>query len=477
MKNNKIGKDLYIKAQQCVLRNWALYSPGDEINWFSDNSFPNYAEIYQAICNLQSRGEEPGLIAVCNTLGDINKATEILSFSEELSFTDSLKIVLKCELENTINELRQKENSGEITAQEYANKVAQLESRFSGSSWKRFAVTEETLNTPDSAPLITRGEDIYLCRGEILKISGHKGNKKSLLALTLGACAFNGGKYIDGTLNFSSPENLKVLFIDTELPKRAYKSRLISFKRITRQNTLPEDRFAYLNMSGISPEEKIKSINLALRDFSPDLVVFDSIRDFVNDFNDAREATRIKDYLKAIAERHNLGVIVTIHLNDDSGGISGNNKGHLGRFMADYCDLGIKLSLNDDEEKSTKLSFDKVRNSQPEEFSFIYNTNKHYLDIWEPMTDKSEEYRKQREARQIFEDILRDSPGMKYNELVRALVENGKLSERKAKAWLAKTDSDKYKTYRGVIVCENNGLFKLIPDNVFIEQDEDLPLF
>ena len=477
MKNNKIGKELHLKAQQRVLKDWVLYSPGEEFNWFNENAFPDYKEYYKAISDIQTRGEEFGPIAVAKALGDINKVTDIIGFSEDLSFTESLQLLLKAFIENSIEELRAKEKAGEITAQEYANKVALLESRFRGSTWKRFAVTEEILKSPDTAPLITRGEDIYLCRGEILKISGHKGNKKSLLALTLGACAVNGGSYIDNTLNFSAPEPLKVLFVDTELPKRAYKSRLLTFKRITRQNTLPEDKFIYLNMSGISPEEKLNTINLALRDFAPDLVVFDSIRDFVNDFNDAKEATRIKDYLKAIAERHNLGVIVTIHLNDDAGGISGNNKGHLGRFMADYCDLGIKLHLNDDEERSTKLTFDKVRNSQPEEFSFIYNSNKHYLDTWEPLTDKSEEYKKQREARQIFEDILKDTPGMKYNELVRALVENGKLSERKAKAWLAKTDSDKYKTYRGVIVCENNGLFKLIPENVFVEQNEDLPLF
>lgn len=477
MKNNKIGKELHLKAQQRVLKEWVLYSIGEEFNWFVENAFPDYKDIFNAISLLHTRGEETGPIGVAKVLGNINKATEILGFSDELSFTESLQVVLSAYFENSIDELRAKEKAGEISAQEYANKVGLLESRFRGSTWKRFAVTEETLNTPDTAPLITRGEDIYLCRGEILKISGHKGNKKSLLALTLGACAVNGGSYIDNTLNFSAPEPLKVLFIDTELPKRAYKSRLLTFKRITRQNTLPEDKFIYLNMSGISPEDKLNTINLALRDFAPDLVVFDSIRDFVNDFNDAKEATRIKDYLKGIAERQNLGVIVTIHLNDDAGGVTGNNKGHLGRFMADYCDLGIKLHLNDDEEKSTKLTFDKVRNSQPEEFSFIYDTNKHYLDTWEPLTDKSEEYKKQREARQIFEDILKDSPGMKYNELVRALVEKGNLSERKAKAWLAKSDSDKYRTYRGVIVCENNGVFKLIPENVILDDSEDLPLF
>ena len=121
MKNNKIGKELHLKAQQRVLKEWALYSPGEEFNWFDENAFPDYKDYYKAISDIQTRGEEFGPIAVANALGDINKATDIIGFSEDLSFTESLQLLLKAFLENSIEELRAKEKAGEISAQEYAN--------------------------------------------------------------------------------------------------------------------------------------------------------------------------------------------------------------------------------------------------------------------------------------------------------------------------------------------------------------------
>ena len=492
---------LYIKAQRDILGAIVSEPEGTQRNLFNlcrPEFFTDEQYIYNPETGKSSK-KKLGYKKAFNTCREILEAGEkldILSLGAKIGYPEAaelitgesslnlhihneIEFVASCYIEDEKEKLGAALSAGSISPQDYATKITELYGTFTPEKWRSYLVTDAALEAPDTPPLITRNGDIYLCRGELLKISGHKGNKKSFLALTIAAAAINAGARIDKTLGFTTDEEgLKVLYIDTELPRRAYKSRLQTFKKITQLQRLPE-KFYYMNLNGVSPENKESYINSFVAKIHPDIIVYDSIRDFVEDFNDPKEATRIKDYLKRLAETEQLGIIVTIHLNDDSkkGADDGNNKGHLGRFMADYCDLGIKLNLNDDEERSTKVTFDKIRNAAPEEFSFIYNSNTSYLTIWEPTADSAEEYKQEQKARELFTEILENSPGMRYGALKAALIEKG-INKGKAEDMLAKKNGKNSKTYRGIIVQERNGIFTLIPPGAAVDEEaEDMPLF
>ena len=458
-----------------VLHDWFDYGPKN-IALFNKDCFPNYEDIFTAISSLNERGTTIDIVTVGNAINDYSRVTELTTQDNSISVISATQIILSSYVHRRKEYLREREDQGEISPNEYAEKVTELIAKFSVSSWRRRQVTDELLDTPEPPALILRGESEILCRGQLLKISGVAGNKKSFLALTLAGCAINRGTKIDKTLGFiSHDEHLKVLYIDTELPSRTYKGRLKAFKRITESNKLP-DNFIYLALSGLSVDAKKDDINNAVRDIKPDIIIIDSVRDIVEDFNDNKEATRIKDYLKALATNNNAGVIVTIHQNQKQNEGGTSDKGHLGKTIVDFCDLGISLSKDEIEEDVTKVSFDKIRNDKPKEFSFKYDTNLHYLSLYEPLTDNSKKREERNKAKGLFEDIFREKKELRHGQILSALKERG-IDNNKGKAWLGGTNKDnRYSNYLGTLVKKNsNGTYSLIPE--YQEDNEDLPLF
>ena len=466
MKNNEIPQNLYLQAQQVVLKHWIDTAPECyiyDIYNFTSEHFKDYEDIFRAIVSLNESGDKITAVSIGNKINNLIRGSETLSFSEMLSLTESVYVIRAKYIQDEKEKLRNQERAGDISAKQYAEKVESLESGFYISSWKKREVKEDELNTPDPPALITRGENDILCRGQVVKISGHSGNKKSFFALTLAGAALNRGKYIDRTLGFSSlDEELKVLYLDSELPAKTYKSRLKTLKLIIQSNTLPEN-LHYLALSGLSVEEKLQNANDAIREIKPDIVIYDSIRDFASDYNDNKEATTIKDYLKGIAKNHNLGVIVTMHLNDNSE----ENKGHLGKTIKDFCDIGFLLVKDELDKEVTKVTYDKLRNDAPAELYFKYDTNLHYLSLYEPLKDNSKEREKKAKAQKLFEDIFKDKEELGHNALVREMVHKGEFKDTKAKELI--------QTYTGVIIQKKaNGNYALIKHSQ--EDNDDLPL-
>ena len=471
MKNNDIPQSLLLQAQQVVLQDWFDYGPKN-IALFNKDCFPNYEDIFTAISSLNERGTTIDIVTVGNAINDYSRVTELTTQDNSISVISATQIILSSYVHRRKEYLREREDQGEISPNEYAEKVTELIAKFSVSSWRRRQVTDELLDTPEPPALILRGESEILCRGQLLKISGVAGNKKSFLALTLAGCAINRGKKIDKTLEFiSQDELLKVLYIDTELPSRTYKGRLKSFKRITESNKLP-DNFTYLALSGLSVDEKKDTINSAVRDIKPDIIIIDSVRDIVKDFNDNREATEIKDYLKSLATNNNAGVIVTIHQNQkpkkdqnqDEVEVETSDKGHLGKTIVDFCDLGISLSKEG--EGITLARFDKVRNERPDTFRFKYDTNLHYLSLYEPLTDNSKKREEQAKIQELFETIYNDRGEFGHDALKVELMKRGGFKDTKAKELI--------KTYKGIFIYKkSNGNYALIDH--YQEDNEDLP--
>ena len=495
-------QEKYIKAQREILA--ALLSDQepdctrrDIFNFCRPEYFIDEAYIYNSETDKSKKVklEYRQYFKICKEIFEAGNGLDFYSFSGKVGAVAAAEIyngndAINFHLFNAINAVAAKYiedekeklladfNAGKISANDYADDIKRLYSENRPKEWQKRFVTDLSLEEPEPEPLLTRNEAPILCRGEYIVIAGATGSFKSFLALTLAAAAMNGGARIDNTLGIqTSYQNLKVLFIDTELPRRAYRFRLQCFKKMTGRQSIPEN--FYLSLNGVVTDEKRELVTACISQLKPDIAIFDNAVDFVHSFNDEKEATEFKDYIKRLAVDYNMGIVVTNHLNtkttqggSDENGLStikqeiGDNKGHIGRILETMSDLTLRILPNSDE-KSKTVVFSKERNIKPERFSFIFNKEIGGLDLWEPGTDKTEAYKKLEEQRELITKAFNNDISVYRGDLITRLGTLG-VGEKKATYWVALNDAKDgtgYKTAVGRIIYrkEARGPFYLIP--------------
>lgn len=102
----------------------------------------------------------------------------------------------------------------------------------------------------------------------------------------------------------------------------------------------------YLRMYDLKihkPNVRSQIIEMAIKEFTPDIVIIDGIRDLVFDINSPEEATNISGDLMKWAEVYDCHVMSILHENKDNG----NARGHIGSEMINKSETVIKIENKD----------------------------------------------------------------------------------------------------------------------------------
>ena len=157
-------------------------------------------------------------------------------------------------------------------------------------------------------------------------------------------------------------QGLKVLWIDTE-QGLYYGSRTQHWVLSMAGMKTCED-LIFLDIKIYDPKKRINIVESAIKQFDPDLIIIDGIRDLVFDINSPEEATIISGQLMKWAEIFDCHILNIIHENKGSG----TARGHLGTEMMNKAEVVLKVFKDDN--KMTVVEPEYSRGEPIEPFAF-----------------------------------------------------------------------------------------------------------
>ena len=177
----------------------------------------------------------------------------------------------------------------------------------SAETVERMQVLEECRITPDmeieQPEYLFRmhGKDCFP-RGELVGVQGKmKSGKTFFCSMLMALCMKR--EVLSMTRN--RPTGLRLMWIDTEQSRmstqKILKNRL---RQMIGAEHLPMEQLEVFNLRARSWQERLPLVETAVKRFRPELVVFDGIRDCVDDINDYQLANDVITRLTQIASGH-----------------------------------------------------------------------------------------------------------------------------------------------------------------------------
>ena len=169
-----------------------------------------------------------------------------------------------------------------------------------------------TADIPPHEFLFKWNDTPCFARGELVAVTGKaKSGKTYLNSILMAACA---GEGVLG-LNRISERPLKVVWIDTEQSEDTT-CEILRDRIGTMIGSMPdEDLFHVFNLRRISWQERMTMVLAAIATRTPDIVIFDGIRDVVGDINNYEEAQNIIGQLLAAASMFHSCIVCVLHQN------------------------------------------------------------------------------------------------------------------------------------------------------------------
>lgn len=359
------------------------------------------------------------------------------------------------------------ENPGKDYSEELSAQLKSLDSLLSKDSWKQFTLDLERIEAmPNLEPIIYRKEQGFFWRGNLYLISGFAGSMKSYFCLAIVAATQNRGSGADRTLSFyTAKNNIKVLWVDTELAINTVKKRILALKKMT-GGKLDLDYLVYMSLTKVADAgSKIKALDDACRSYKPDIIIVDSGRDLCLDYNDNRECDTLISHLKQMAASYDAVIISTCHKSLNNG----NPKGHYGMKFNEACGLEMSLTkASDGNDIYIKVEFPKQREDTYAPFSFMFNADTLLLNEYNPNVDRQEENRQFQKAESALRKSLRPGEKVHYNILKsRLMAEPISVCDGTAKSYI--------RLLLGTVLIKDvDGTYQLADNNLEIDFD-DIP--
>ena len=323
---------------------------------------------------------------------------------------------------------------------------------------------DATENYPEPYYLLEYNGVPFSTLGGIQAISGQKKNGKTfllaqLMAAVLGVNSERVKTYLPG---LRVPERTlnrlghlpTVLYVDTEMEK------LNSAKVLRRvhwlcdwQMDLPCERFHVLWLRSVTDikddkgavkepahARRYRLIKQAIEILQPDAVFIDGIRDIIGDFNDNAESSALVTDLMALAERKQICIWNTLHMNprpknDDESKMRGHLGTELGNKITDTL-VCIKHKQNGNVWFTVKQ--DDARGKDMEDWEFVVTNAAGALGVPQMRAVASDQdiadakiQQQRQEADDYFKLYNWTSAGATYTDLENFLRAKGVTSKRK----------------------------------------------
>ena len=161
-------------------------------------------------------------------------------------------------------------------------------------------------------------------RGELVGITGRAKSGKTFftsMLMALGVCnEVMGIRRID-------PKPLRVLWMDTEQSEESTQEILCDRIMKLWQRNMPEgesidnfpsDMFDIFNVRADAWQDRLPLLETAIKEYHPDLVILDGIRDLVNDINDGILSQQVIERLMHLASETECCIVSVLHQNKAS---------------------------------------------------------------------------------------------------------------------------------------------------------------
>jgi len=287
----------------------------------------------------------------------------------------------------------------------------------------------ETLLSLNGTPILWRGGKSFICA---------VAKARKTTTLTLFAAILCGRD--ESAHGFKALPNCRVLYIDTEQAKTD--SQRIIFRTAKLCNAAPQSLpLQVLSLNKQDPEAIKGIMEVAVKEYRPDVVILDNWTDCVKSVMDDLECTEFSRQLRMMAEAYNIAVFSVIHANESARNDDKPNFRGWGAEEARKSDLTLFLKDMGDYSKAT---FGRCRGKRPDGFCVSINDNGlPYLYNETPPPANPDKYTT------IVEKI--PANGISYTDLCKLIVKGKGLTMDSAKRWV--------REMKGSIIIESNGLY------------------
>lgn len=311
----------------------------------------------------------------------------------------------------------------------------------------------------------------FFAKGDIHAIKAKQKNGKTN-AIAIMVAAILGGDW--GPLRSALPM-AKVLVIDTE--QKAADVQLV-YNRTIKLAKLPledyYDRFQTYSLRSLTAEQKLKAVEVLIRDFQPDIVFIDGVVDLMGNFNEVEESKAIIEHLMRLTTPEVSGaevaIVCVLHTNKSSD--DHNMRGHAGTMLAQKS--GTVLEVKKDDGIFTITNTD-ARHKEVPRWSYTYDIYDNIINADQIRAEKAEEARQNREElrQQKQEDTMRQ----RIEIVVKIIQQNGGQISRPE---LSRKMQEEMKIVRQTaerIMKQfiSQGIITLSPDRQTIELNKEHP--
>lgn len=159
----------------------------------------------------------------------------------------------------------------------------------------------------------------------------------------------------------------KVLWIDTE--QGLYYGSRTQYWVLNIANLKVSSFLQFYDLKIFPPNQRLEMIEIIIKEFAPDLVIIDGIKDLVFDINNPEEATRRTGDLMRWADIYDCHILSILHQNKGNE----HSRGHLGTEMTNKSETVIRVEKNED-----KLVICTPEYTRSKEFDiFAFDRNEH----------------------------------------------------------------------------------------------------
>lgn len=179
----------------------------------------------------------------------------------------------------------------------------------------------------EEPPMLFRvnGVDVFPKQSVALISGQKKAGKSNLSGLFESACAKADHQVLDGMVRCNL-EDIRVLYIDTEQPKRDTRRtlrRMMKTAGYGYDEQWEDHGIVAVSVKDFDEEERKALVELAIRKYKPQLVIIDGIADLLSSINDEVESKELMKGLDFLSCKYDCCIIGMLHLNYGSGKVGG----------------------------------------------------------------------------------------------------------------------------------------------------------